>query len=198
MVCDTTGNTVQQGYCYTCLKIGGYFGRLTKLQGSKCTGFLEQAVHLRKVLPSSKKTKSELLWAMLPLYPPTQNKTQFAQRISELFLYKLFRTSSTTTRDRNLQFRGAVSAGGSPLDLFAFSPVFMRNLVRQAPKNLEKVAKNPVEKIASNPVTSVAVMVFRPWIIPSRVVSSKEVGNSQKNYTNCSIKLCVLCLGIEI
>ena len=43
---------------------------------------------------------------------------------------------------------------------FAFSPVFMCNLVKRAPQNLEKVAKNPVEKIASNPVTSVAVMVF--------------------------------------
>ena len=43
---------------------------------------------------------------------------------------------------------------------FAFSPVFMCNLVRRAPQNLEKGAKNPVEKIASNPVTSVAVMVF--------------------------------------
>ena len=50
--------------------------------------------------------------------------------------------------------------GGSPLDFFAFSPVFMCNLVRRAPWNVEKVAKNPVEKIASNPVTSVAVMVF--------------------------------------
>ena len=42
----------------------------------------------------------------------------------------LYRTRSTTTRDRNLQFRGAVSSGGSPLDFFAFSPVFMCNLVR--------------------------------------------------------------------
>ena len=31
-----------------------------------------------------------------------------------------FRTSSTTTRDRNLQFRGAVSTGGSPLDFLIF------------------------------------------------------------------------------
>ena len=30
------------------------------------------------------------------------------------------RTSSTTTRDRNLQFRGAVSTGGSPLGSFCF------------------------------------------------------------------------------
>ena len=28
IVCDTTGNTVRQGYCYTCLAIGGYFGRV--------------------------------------------------------------------------------------------------------------------------------------------------------------------------
>ena len=50
---------------------------------------------------------------------------------------------------------------------FAFSPVFMCNLVRRAPKNLEKVAKNPLEKIASNPVTSVAVMVFSALIFGS-------------------------------
>ena len=30
------------------------------------------------------------------------------------------RTSSTTTRDRNLQFRGAVCTGGSPLDFWFF------------------------------------------------------------------------------
>ena len=30
------------------------------------------------------------------------------------------KTSSTTTRDRNLQFRGAVSTGGSPLDYLLF------------------------------------------------------------------------------
>ena len=32
IVCDTTGNTVRQRYCYTCLAMGGggYFGRVTK------------------------------------------------------------------------------------------------------------------------------------------------------------------------
>ena len=30
------------------------------------------------------------------------------------------RARSTTTRDRNLQFRGAVSTGGSPLDFLLF------------------------------------------------------------------------------
>ena len=25
IVCDTTGNAVRQGYCYTCLAIGGVF-----------------------------------------------------------------------------------------------------------------------------------------------------------------------------
>ena len=38
-----------------------------------------------------------------------------------------FRTSSTTTRDRNLQFRGAVSTGGSPLDfLLFFSSIYVQ------------------------------------------------------------------------
>ena len=37
-----------------------------------------------------------------------------------VFLPPKFRTSSTTTRDRNLQFRGAVSTGGSPLDFLLF------------------------------------------------------------------------------
>ena len=36
----------------------------------------------------------------------------------------LFRTRSTTTRDRNLQFRGAVSTGGSPLDFLLFLQFF--------------------------------------------------------------------------
>ena len=43
------------------------------------------------------------------------------------------RTRSTTIRDRNLQFRGAVSTGGSPLDFCVFSPGFVCNLVRRAP-----------------------------------------------------------------
>ena len=34
IVCDTTGNTVRQGYCYTCLAIGGYFGQVTKMSCS--------------------------------------------------------------------------------------------------------------------------------------------------------------------
>ena len=55
------------------------------------------------------------------------------------------RTSSTTTRDRNLQFRGAVSTGGSPLDFLIFFPVFMCNLVRQAPQNLESSEKSSGE-----------------------------------------------------
>ena len=34
MVCDSAGNTVRQGYCCTCLAIGGYFGRVTKDPGN--------------------------------------------------------------------------------------------------------------------------------------------------------------------
>ena len=32
----------------------------------------------------------------------------------------------TTTRDRNLQFRGAVSTGGSPLDFLLFSSIYVQ------------------------------------------------------------------------
>ena len=38
----------------------------------------------------------------------------------------MIRTSSTTTRDRNLQFRGAVSTGGSPLDFLLFSSIYVQ------------------------------------------------------------------------
>ena len=37
-----------------------------------------------------------------------------------------FRTRSTTTRDRNLQFRGAVSTGGSPLDFVLFLQFYVQ------------------------------------------------------------------------
>ena len=64
------------------------------------------------------------------------------------------RTRSTTTRDRNLQFRGF-----SPLEfgrfspvflqcissseLFPFSPGFLCNLVRKSPQNVERIARFP-------------------------------------------------------
>ena len=39
IVCDTTECTVRQGYCYTCLAIGGeYFGRVTKHWWSRPVG----------------------------------------------------------------------------------------------------------------------------------------------------------------
>ena len=41
--------------------------------------------------------------------------TKDCHRLAKSYESKL-RTSSTTTRDGNLQFRGAVSTGGSPLD----------------------------------------------------------------------------------
>ena len=51
-----------------------------------------------------------------------------------------FRTRSTTTRDRILQFRGSFSTEFfefSPVDFYPFSPGFMRSLV------LEKIARFP-------------------------------------------------------
>ena len=62
IVCDTTGNTVRQGYCYTCLAIGGgFFGRVTKsvsssLVGSLAKGFFAEV--LRKVCGNLRETRS--------------------------------------------------------------------------------------------------------------------------------------------
>ena len=44
------------------------------------------------------------------------------------------RTNTTTTRDRNLQFRGAVSTGGSPLDFFLFRQVLCAIWLEETPK----------------------------------------------------------------
>ena len=56
------------------------------------------------------------------------------------------RTRLTTTRDRNLQFWGAVSTGFfefSPVDFCHFSPGLLCNLVRKAPQNMENFARFP-------------------------------------------------------
>ena len=73
----------------------------------------------------------------------------------------LIRTHSTTTRDRNLQFRGAVSTGFfefSPVDSFPLSPgFFLCNLIMKSPQNVEKIARLPGGEKVQNPVTSLAV-----------------------------------------
>ena len=57
--------------------------------------------------------------------------------------WKMIRARSTTTRDRNLQYRGAVFTGSfecSPLDFFPFLQVLC---VRKWPQNVEKIAQFP-------------------------------------------------------
>ena len=51
------------------------------------------------------------------------------------FLAPMLRARSTTTRDRNLQFRVAVSTG-----FFELSPGSLCNLERKSAQNVEKVA----------------------------------------------------------
>ena len=51
------------------------------------------------------------------------------------------RTRSTTTRDRNLHFRGAVSTGSFEFSPVDFSTGFLCNLVRKSPQNVEKIAR---------------------------------------------------------
>ena len=56
------------------------------------------------------------------------------------------RTRSTTTRDRNLQFRDAVSTGFLGIfssGFFPLSPGLLCNLVRKSPQNVEKIARFP-------------------------------------------------------
>ena len=60
----------------------------------------------------------------------------------------LIRARSTTTRDRNLQFRGAISTGFffsffSCGLFFAFSLGFLFNKGRKSPQNVEKIARSP-------------------------------------------------------
>ena len=63
---------------------------------------------------------SELLMKLGLLWIPHVFFPGKAQRIQKI------RASSTTTRDRNLQFRGAVSTGGSPLDFCFFSSIYVQ------------------------------------------------------------------------
>ena len=55
-------------------------------------------------------------------------------------------THSTTTRDRICKISGKFLHWifeCSPVDVFPFSPVFLRNLVRKSPQNVEKIARIP-------------------------------------------------------
>ena len=58
--------------------------------------------------------------------------------------FEKLRTRSTTTRDRNLQFRGAVSTDFFFSGIFfLFSPGLLWSLARKWPQNVEKVARFP-------------------------------------------------------
>ena len=76
---------------------------------------------------------SAVMAALVMTATPLKLTPPFPTMIRGMLRYKTIRARSTTTRDRNLQFRGAVSTGGSPLDFWFFSPAFMCNLVRRAP-----------------------------------------------------------------
>ena len=79
--------------------------------------------------------------------------------LKAIFGIEGIRTCSTTTRDRNLQFRGTVSTGFlnfSPLYFPSFSRVFCVLLVRKSLQNVEKIAQIPDREKGQNPVTSLA------------------------------------------
>ena len=104
-------------------------------------------------------------------HPPPFPWVSFLCRPAHVEKSRTEHTRSSLSQDKFDHDKGQKSAiSGRRLHwrlstgFFAFSPVFVCNLVRRAPQNLEKVAKNPVEKITSNPVTSVAVMVISALI----------------------------------
>ena len=61
-------------------------------------------------------------------------KPWFPNRGSRFVTKQRFRARSTTTRDRNLQFRGAVSTGGSPLEALHWIFCFFSSLYVQFSK----------------------------------------------------------------
>ena len=89
---DVPDKNVVQGASFCCFR--GGMARISREFGS---GRPDMWVLTRKMVPKSIKMPKKII-----------------------FLRSRFRTRSTTTRDRNLQFRGAVSTGGSPLDFLLF------------------------------------------------------------------------------
>ena len=72
---------------------------------------------------------SEALRRNMPLsqgHAHTHTHTLMPRNVEDHLAQNYFRTSSTTTRERNLQFRGAVSTGGSPLDFCFFSNIYVQ------------------------------------------------------------------------
>ena len=87
--------------------------------------FQENCPHIcQRILPADFSNNFSALFLQGSGPPPKKNHAQNScPKLSALlsnFKFLNLRTSSTTTRDRNLQFRGAVSTGGSPLDFLLF------------------------------------------------------------------------------
>ena len=93
-------------------------------------GWETDFIHLQcwEVLPFSTIQRQRCIKILCPkdpeFYTPLVLNCQKGRHLPALEVYKnqspIFRTRSTTTRDRNLQFQGAVSTGGSPLDFLLF------------------------------------------------------------------------------
>ena len=83
---------------------------------------------VQTLVPGQRGRKSNLQAHPLQNPPPhpiaklTAPSTWLSLLLKAIPKHLLVRTRSTTTRDRNLQFRGAGSTGGSPLDFLLFLP----------------------------------------------------------------------------
>ena len=88
---------------------------------------------------------------------------------------QVFRASSTTTRDRNLQFRGAVSTGGSPLDFCFFSSIYVHFSKTSPTKSGESSEKSSGE----NPVKSCHICGCHGFFGPQVCMSCEQNGGSK-------------------
>ena len=93
--------------------------------------------------------------------------------VSDFFRGVLVRTSSTTTRDRNLQFRGAVSTGGSPLDfLCLFSSIYVQFSKTSPLKSGESSEKSSTKLLLAKNYSE--IIIFEKLRF-SRVISGKSL-----------------------
>ena len=98
---------------------GWYFWPILGVCGVFCSvaGSWVVNPNLRRFEPPYPVLQENSVWALLiQQIAKTLSKGNFGPHPPK----STIRTRSTTTSDRNLQFRGAVSTGGSPLDFLLF------------------------------------------------------------------------------
>ena len=93
-----------------------------------------------KVLETTTKVENNVALYRTEKHPRPRNWPKTGEKATKIGSL----ARSTTTRDRNLQFRRNFSTRFfefSPVNVFPFSPGFMCKLVGKTPQNVEKIAR---------------------------------------------------------